>query len=171
MTDRLSPEQRHAVMAAIHGKDTKPEMLVRRFLWHRGYRYRLNHKSLPGKPDMVLRKYRTCIFVNGCFWHGHKGCRYYTVPKSNTEFWLGKVQRNRERDAKVLEQVAEMGWHSITIWECQLKPDRRETTLQYLDYTLSEFFLRDHQRAVGYEVRDDVLSKVAEEMPFQKKNS
>lgn len=162
MTDRLTPEQRHAVMAAIHGKDTKPEVLVRRFLWHRGYRYRLNHKSLPGKPDVVLRKYRTCIFVNGCFWHGHEGCKLYTIPKTNTDFWLTKVRRNKQRDAKVMEQVADMGWHSITIWECQLKPDCREATLQYLDYTLNDFFLRDHHRVAEYRMGENDLTKAAE---------
>lgn len=162
MTDRLTPEQRHAVMAAIHGKDTKPEVLVRRFLWHRGYRYRLNHKSLPGKPDVVLRKYRTCIFVNGCFWHGHEGCKLYTIPKTNTDFWLTKVRRNKQRDAKVLEQVADMGWHSITIWECQLKPDCREATLQYLDYTLNDFFLRDHRCVAEYRMGENDLTQAAE---------
>ena len=99
--DKLSPQQRHNNMAAIHGKDTKPEMVVRRWLWGRGFRYRLNHPRLPGKPDIVMRKYRTCIFVNGCFWHGHEGCRYYTIPKTNTEFWVNKVKRNKERDVKV----------------------------------------------------------------------
>ena len=162
MTDRLTPEQRHAVMAAIHGKDTKPEVLVRRFLWHRGYRYRLNHKSLPGKPDVVLRKYRTCIFVNGCFWHGHEGCKLYTIPKTNTEFWLKKVERNKERDARVLQQVAEMGWHSITIWECQLKPESREATLQYLDYTLNDFFLRDQHKVVAYGIGEETVTRAAE---------
>ena len=99
MSDRLTIEQRHNNMAAIRGRDTKPEILVRKFLWSRGFRYRLNHPRLPGKPDIVLRKYRTCILVNGCFWHGHEGCKYYVVPKSNTGFWMEKIRRNRERDA------------------------------------------------------------------------
>ena len=85
-------------MAAIKSKNTKPEMIVRKFLWRNGFRYRINNPRLPGSPDIVLRKYRTCIFVNGCFWHGHEGCRYYTVPKTNTEFWVKKVARNKERD-------------------------------------------------------------------------
>ena len=168
MTDRLTPQQRHAVMAAIRGKDTNPEVLVRRFLWHRGYRYRLNHKHLPGKPDVVLRKYRTCIFINGCFWHGHEGCKLYSVPKTNTEFWRKKVKRNKERDARVLQQVAEMGWHCITIWECQLKPDCRETTLQYLDYTLNDFFLRDHHRVAEYEAGEGNVTRAAEEISVLK---
>lgn len=139
----VSP-QRHANMAAIHSKDTKPEMVVRRYLWGHGYRYRLNHPRLPGKPDIVLRKYRTCIFVNGCFWHGHEGCRYYTIPKTNTEFWVNKVKRNKERDLKVQHELAEMGWHCITIWECELKPKVREKTLESLTFTLNRIFLQDH---------------------------
>lgn len=106
MADTHTPPQRHANMAAIRGKDTKPEMLVRRYLWGHGFRYRLNHPRLPGKPDIVLRKYRTCIFVNGCFWHGHEGCQYYTIPKTNTEFWVDKVKRNKERDLKVQHELA-----------------------------------------------------------------
>lgn len=119
MSDRLTIEQRHNNMAAIRGRDTKPEILVRKFLWSRGFRYRLNHPRLPGKPDIVLRKYRTCILVNGCFWHGHEGCQYYVVPKSNTGFWMEKIRRNRERDHEVLHRLAEMGWHTIVIWECE----------------------------------------------------
>ena len=122
MPDRMTIEQRHNNMAAIKGKDTKPEILVRKFLWARGFRYRLNHPRLPGKPDIVLRKYRTCILVNGCFWHGHEGCRYYVMPKSNTQFWQNKIRRNRERDHEVLHRLAEMGWHTIVIWECDYKP-------------------------------------------------
>ena len=117
MPDKLTPIQRHKNMAAIKSKDTKPEMVVRHWLWGHGFRYRLNHPRLPGKPDIVMRKYRTCIFVNGCFWHGHEECRYYTIPKTNTEFWVNKVKRNKERDLKVQHELAAMGWHSITIWE------------------------------------------------------
>ena len=144
MSDRVDKERRHANMAAIHGKDTKPEMVVRRWLWRHGFRYRLNYPWLPGKPDLVLRKYRTCIFVNGCFWHGHEGCKYYTVPKTNTEFWVNKVKRNQERDEKVRDKLALMGWRTITIWECELKPAQRESTLESLAYTLNKAFLEDH---------------------------
>ena len=141
MADILSHQQRHANMASIHSKDTKPEMVVRRWLWGHGFRYRLNHPRLPGKPDVVMRKYRTCIFINGCFWHGHEGCRYYTIPKTNTEFWVNKVKRNKERDLKVQHELAAMGWHSITIWECELKPKVREKTLESLAFTLNRIFL------------------------------
>ena len=94
MTDVHTKEQRHKNMAAIRAKNTKPEIIVRKFLWSHGYRYRLNHSKLPGKPDIVLRKYRTCIFVNGCFWHKHEGCKYFVIPKTRTEFWMNKINRN-----------------------------------------------------------------------------
>ena len=150
-------------MAAIHGKDTKPEMVVRRYLWGHGFRYRLNHPRLPGKPDIVMRKYRTCIFVNGCFWHGHEGCRYYTIPKTNTEFWVNKVKRNKERDLKVQHELATMGWHSITIWECELKPKVRERTLESLAYTLNRIFLQDHSIR-RYEIPEEEPLMAAEDI-------
>lgn len=124
-------------MSAIHGKDTKPEMLVRRHLWHHGFRFIVNVKSMPGKPDVVLRgRYKVCIFVNGCFWHGHVGCRYYSIPKTNREFWVAKVNRNRERDRVVLERLKNAGWHCITIWECELRKEKRDETLERLERTL-----------------------------------
>ena len=132
-------------MAAIRASSTKPEMIVRKYLWGHGFRYRLNHKRLPGKPDIVLRKYRTCIFVNGCFWHKHEGCKYFVIPKTRTEFWLNKVNRNQERDIEVKKKLASMGWHSITIWECELKPNKKDATLQSLVYTLSKILLQDHK--------------------------
>ena len=141
----MTPEQRHKNMAAIRASSTKPEMIVRKYLWGHGFRYRLNHKRLPGKPDIVLRKYRTCIFVNGCFWHKHEGCKYFVIPKTRTEFWLNKVNRNQERDIEVKKKLASMGWHSITIWECELKPNKKDATLQSLVYTLSKIFLQDHK--------------------------
>ena len=154
MPVRLTDEQRHRNMAAIHASGTKPEMVVRHYLWSRGFRYRVNDSRLPGKPDLVLRKYRACIFVNGCFWHGHllqdgeEGevpCRYYTVPKTNTSFWQQKVTRNRERDARVRQQLAAMGWHTIVLWECQLKPTVRNATLLELESTLSHLYLYDRR--------------------------
>ena len=163
MHDVLTPQQRHTNMAAIHGKDTKPEMVVRRYLWGHGYRYRLNHPRLPGKPDIVMQKYRTCIFVNGCFWHGHEGCRFYTVPKTNTEFWVSKVQRNKERDARVQHELASMGWHSITIWECELKPAKREATLKSLAYTLNKIFLQD-RTVKRYEIPEEEPMMAAEDV-------
>ena len=140
--DKLTPQQRHKTMAAIHGKNTKPEIIVRKGLWKRGFRYRLNHKRLPGHPDLVLRKYRTCIFVNGCFWHGHEGCS--RIPSSNREFWEAKIRRNKERDIETQKTLAQMGWHCITVWECELKPKVLEKTLDSLAYTLNHIYLQDH---------------------------
>ena len=139
----MTPEQRHKNMAAIRASSTKPEIIVRKYLWGHGFRYRLNHKRLPGKPDIVLRRYRTCIFVNGCFWHRHEGCKYYVLPKTNTEFWQRKVERNTERDERVQRELARMGWHCITVWECQLKPAVRQATLESLVLTLSKILLDD----------------------------
>lgn len=169
MADKLTPIERHNNMAAIHGKDTKPEMVVRHWLWGHGFRYRLNHPRLPGKPDIVMRKYRTCIFVNGCFWHGHEGCRYYTIPKTNTEFWVNKVKRNKERDLKVQHELAAMGWHTITIWECELKPGKREDTLKSLAYTLNKIFLQD-RTVKRYEVLEEEPMIAAEDVPATYKN-
>ena len=160
--DTLNPQQRHENMAAIHGKDTKPEMVVRRWLWSHGFRYRLNDKRLPGKPDVVMRKYRTCIFVNGCFWHGHEGCKYYTIPKTNQEFWVKKIQRNQERDHEVMRKLAQIGWHSITIWECELKTKHREQTLESLAFTLNHILLQDHS-VQHYALSEEESSIAAEE--------
>lgn len=141
--DKLTKEQRHHCMASIRGKNTRPEIMVRKFLFSRGFRYRLNHPRLPGHPDIVMRKYRTCIFVNGCFWHGHDNCRYFVLPKTNTEFWKAKIERNRARDIEEQHKLASMGWHCITVWECQLKPTVRKQTLESLVYTLNSIYLKD----------------------------
>ena len=169
MSNFQTSPQRHANMAAIKSKDTKPEMVVRQYLWGHGFRYRLNHPRLPGKPDIVMRKYRTCIFVNGCFWHGHEGCRYYTIPKTNTEFWVNKVKRNKERDVKVQHELAAMGWHCITIWECELKPKVREKTLESLAYTLNKIFLQD-RTVKRYEILEEEPMMAAEDVPATYKN-
>lgn len=116
-------------MASIHSQDTKPELTVRKWLWHRGYRYRKNASSLPGKPDIVVPASRTAIFINGCFWHQHEGCRYYSTPRTNTDFWQRKFARNKERDARVRDELRAMGWRTMVIWECQLKPAAVEQTL------------------------------------------
>lgn len=165
MPDSHTPEQRHNNMSAIHGRDTRPEMVVRRYLWNHGFRYRLNHRRLPGRPDVVLRKYRTCIFVNGCFWHGHEGCRYYTVPRTNTTFWVNKVRRNQQRDAEVIEKLQHMGWNCITIWECELRPASREKTLSSLALTLSQILL-GHSAIRRYHLEEEeteIRQRVADE--------
>lgn len=140
--DILTPQQRHNIMSSIRSKDTKPEIIVRKGLFKRGFRYRLNHKRLPGHPDLVLRKYRTCIFVNGCFWHGHEGCS--KIPSTNREFWEIKIRRNKERDNETQKELAKMGWHCVVVWECELKPNVREKTLDSLAFTLNHIYLQDH---------------------------
>lgn len=132
MADVHTPEQRSYNMSRIRCKDTKPEELVRKYLFSKGFRYRKNDARLPGKPDIVLPKYETVIFVNGCFWHGHEGCRYFVWPKSNAEFWKNKITQNIERDQKIHSQLKELGWHVIIIWDCELKPALRETSLARL---------------------------------------
>ena len=121
MSDILTSSQRHHCMSRIRGKNTKPEILVRRGLHARGFRFRLQDKKLPGRPDIVLPKYGVVIMVNGCFWHGHKGCRYAIKPKTNVEFWEAKIARNRHRDEVTNAHLEALGWHVITVWECELR--------------------------------------------------
>lgn len=130
MPDVLTHAQRHRNMAAINSVSTKPELKLRKVLWHLGFRYRVNDKRLPGKPDIVLPKFHTIIFIHGCFWHGHKGCKYYTVPQTNTDFWKAKVARNQERDQKVWRELEAMGWFVVIVWECELKKAVFEDTTE-----------------------------------------
>ena len=145
MADRMTPEQRRRCMQHVHSKDTAPEMIVRRWLWKHGFRYRLHVRRLPGTPDIVLHRYHTVINVNGCFWHGHEGCKLFVMPKSRTAFWQAKIERNRSRDKEEQKRLASMGWHCITVWECQLKPKVREATLQSLVFTINHIFVEDHK--------------------------
>lgn len=133
----MTPQQRHVCMSHIRSKNTKPEQLVRQALWHKGFRYRLHVKDLPGKPDIVLPKYKAAIFINGCFWHGHDGCKDFVIPKSNTAFWLEKIGKNKERDARDGIALASAGWKVITIWECELKKPVFEATLDSLIQALA----------------------------------
>lgn len=119
-------------MSRIKGTNTKPEEIVRKYLFSKGFRYRKNDKRLPGTPDIVLPKYKTVIFVNGCFWHGHKDCRYFVIPKTNTDFWLNKINTNIERDKRKQEALKELGWNVIVVWECELKSKIVENTLKHL---------------------------------------
>ena len=132
MPDTLTPAQRHTVMAAIHSSDTKPESALRHALWRKGFRYRVNDRRLPGSPDIVLPKYNTIVFVHGCFWHLHEGCKYATMPKSNVDYWKKKLYGNCERDERNRKELEKLGWKVITVWECELKKDRREQTLEEL---------------------------------------
>ena len=133
MTDKMTPEQRHRCMSAIKGKDTKPEIMVRKYLFSRGLRYRVNDKKLPGSPDIVMKKYGVAIFIDGCFWHGHKGCRHYHLPSTNTDFWKAKISRNIARDYVNNVDLELAGWKVIRIWECEVNTkSKREVTLQKL---------------------------------------
>ena len=170
MTDKMTPEQRHRCMSHIRSKDTKPELMVRRWLWSHGYRYRLNVKSVPGKPDIVMRPYRTAIFVNGCFWHGHEtelkiengelkilGSRCCKIPSSNREFWVAKIRRNQERDRENYRVLRENGWQVIVIWECQLKPALLDHTMREVEMLLNDNLLSlyKHHIPVPYNTEEE----------------
>ena len=129
MADVHTPEQRSYNMSRIRSKNTEPEELVRKFLFSQGFRYRKNDARLPGKPDIVLPKYKTVVFVNGCFWHGHEGCRYFVWPKNNAEFWKEKITGNIQRDKRNHHLLVEQGWRVIEIWECASKKDTFQETL------------------------------------------
>ncbi len=137
--DVVDAAKRSRMMSGIRSKDTKPEMLVRSFLHARGYRYRLHRKDLPGKPDIVLSRLRVCIFVHGCFWHHHQGCKYGVLPKSRTDFWKAKLLANVARDEKTVDTLASIGWTVIVVWECELR--RSDLALHGL---------RDRLKAIEY---------------------
>ncbi len=183
MTDTMTPEQRHRCMSHIKGKGTKPELKVRRWLWSHGYRYRLNVKSVPRKPDIVLRPYRTAIFVNGCFWHGHgvaeppaksdelraksdlinSAC--CKIPTTNREFWVEKIRRNQMRDQQNYALLQENGWQVIIIWECQLKPDRIEYTMHDVELLLNSNLLSMYKQhtPVPYSTEEETSLPMAAE--------
>lgn len=119
-------------MSQIKGKDTKPEMIVRKFLFSKGFRFRLHVKTLPGKPDIVLPKYKTVVFVHGCFWHGHEDCKYFVVPKTRTDWWLNKINTNKRNDERVTTLLRKEGWRIISLWECALKSYSKEKVLNEL---------------------------------------
>ena len=178
MTDRLTPAQRHRCMSHIRSRDTKPELKVRQWLWTHGYRYRLNVKSVPGKPDIVMRKYRTAIFVNGCFWHGHdvQGARFNVqgsiedskcckIPNTNREFWVSKIRRNQERDQQNYKVLEENGWQVIVVWECELTASRLERTMREVEVRLHDFYLKtfNYRTKTYIHVEEEPLPMVAEE--------
>lgn len=132
MADVHDKNTRSYNMSRIRNKDTKPELIVRKFLFSIGYRYRLHVKNLPGKPDIVLPKYKTVIFIHGCFWHGHEGCKYFVVPKTRTEWWLDKINGNKINDIKCIKSLKKSGWKVIQIFECKLKPSSFKTTFSFL---------------------------------------
>ena len=157
MTDTMTPEQRHRCMSAIKGKDTKPEMIVRRYLFSKGLRYRLHVKKLPGNPDLVLPKYKTVVFINGCFWHGHEGCKYYRLPKSNVEFWESKITNNKNRDILNEIKLKELGWRVVRIWECEIR------RVQDRDQSLEKLYNQIVKRSLSYEENDIPIQIAAEE--------
>ena len=188
MSDTMTPQQRHYCMSRIRSKDTTPEKRVRKWLWQHGYRYRLCVKSVPGKPDIVMRKYRTAIFVNGCFWHGHgvelivnseeiivnggsvgiANSNCCKIPKTNREFWINKILRNQERDQKNYEILSENGWQVIVVWECQLKPKLLENTMRQVEVALHDYYLRTFSRkAKPYILVDEEDLPMAAEDPAE----
>lgn len=156
-------------MSKIHSRDTKPELIVRRYLYANGFRYRVNVRTLPGSPDIVLKKYHTAIFINGCFWHGHV-CQQGRMPKTNVEFWNKKITRNIERDAEVRDKLRALGWRTMVVWECQLKPAVREETLAGVAYLLNEAFLdlyRKKNASVSpYSIEETETAYAAEDSPL-----
>jgi DNA mismatch endonuclease (patch repair protein) len=132
MADVHNQATRSYNMSRIKGKDTKPEMLVRKFLHAQGFRYRLHVKDLPGKPDIVLPKHKTVIFVHGCFWHGHKNCKYYVIPKTRTDWWLEKINMNIANDKKAVKELKKMGWKVLNVWTCKLKRKLFHNSLEQL---------------------------------------
>jgi DNA mismatch endonuclease (patch repair protein) len=141
MADVHDKATRSYNMSRIRGKDTKPELIVRKFLSSQGYRYRLNDKNLPGKPDIVLHKYKTVIFVHGCFWHGHRNCKYFILPKTRTKWWQEKIEATQKRDKRIAWLLKKLGWKVSTIYECKLKPGKKDLTLKKLqkDVSISGF--------------------------------
>lgn len=132
MADVHDMKTRRYNMSQIKGKNTKPEILVRGFLFSRGFRYRLHDNRLPGKPDIVLPQYKTVIFVNGCFWHGHEGCKYFVIPKTRKEWWVDKIEHNKMADAHNFQVLDQLGWHVLIIFECELRKSQRDKTLNDL---------------------------------------
>ena len=191
MTDTMTAEQRHKCMSHIRSRDTKPELKVRRWLWHHGYRYRLNVKSVPGKPDIVMRPYRTAIFVNGCFWHGHnvqfstaqiensklkiekaadpgaaliENSACCKIPQSNRAFWVAKIRRNQERDQRNYQLLQENGWQVIVVWECQLTPKQIEHTMREVELLLNNNMLARYKHSPSpFTTEEEPLPLAAED--------
>ena len=161
-------------MSKIRSKNTKPEIILRKALFARGYRYRINCKKLPGKPDIVLSKYRTVIFVNGCFWHGHENCNISHIPKTNSSFWDDKIQRNKERDSINSSKIINLGWNVIVIWECQLNNKTKlEKTLKDIEekIKMNASLQQKEIRIMIYDLVKAEVQSVAEEViPYNKKN-
>ena len=157
MADTMTPEQRSRCMSAVKGKDTKPEMMVRKYLFSKGLRFRLHVRSLPGNPDIVLPKYKTVVFINGCFWHGHEGCKYYRLPKSNVEFWESKITNNKNRDVLNEIKLEKLGWRVIRIWECEIR------RVQDRNQSLERLYNQIVKRSIRYDENEIPIRIAAEE--------
>lgn len=142
MTDVHDKQTRSYNMSMIKGQDTKPELMVRKYLHGKGLRYSLHNKNLPSKPDLCFRKYKKVVFINGCFWHGHENCKYFKVPASKSDWWEQKINATKERDKKGMKELVKLGWTPLVVWECELKSNKREETLNriYLSITGEEKF-------------------------------
>ena len=171
MPDKLTPSQRRKCMSSSRGKNTKPEILVRKVLHARGFRFRLHNKKLPGSPDIVLPKYGVAIMVNGCFWHGHKGCRYATKPKTNIEFWETKIARNRHRDEVTTAHLEALGWTVITVWECELRGklesnvrlDKLADEIRFIgESKIQQEAMRQQNRSMGRKLREEMIRRQEE---------
>ncbi|MCD8294053.1 MAG: very short patch repair endonuclease [Clostridia bacterium] len=136
--DVFDVETRSRCMSSIHSKNTKPEDVVAKYLFSKGFRYRRNVSKMQGKPDIVLKKYKTVVFVNGCFWHMHDGCKYFRMPEDNHDYWFDKLTRNKERDEKEIQELKNLGWNVIVVWECELKTNKRSETLENLVQSLHQ---------------------------------
>lgn len=159
----MTPEQRSRCMSKIKSRNTRPEMIVRRFLFSHGFRYRIHARPLPGTPDIVITRLHTCIFINGCFWHGHEGCSMYRLPQTNVDYWTNKIEHNRQRDHATRLRLKAMGWHTVEIWECQLKPKEREITLNGLLRTLNFISLQNQGARFLYTLQEEESSMAAED--------
>ena len=153
-------------MSKIRSKDTKPELTLRKALFARGFRYRVNHKHLPGKPDIVLPKYRTVIFLHGCFWHKHEGCKYATTPKTNTAFWTDKITSNNERDKINTQKLIALGWNVLTVWECEIRHTCKKDITSLID-RVSEEITGNRPKKLSvkfYEEQEGEIMLVAEDV-------
>jgi DNA mismatch endonuclease (patch repair protein) len=153
-------------MSKIRSKDTKPELALRKALFARGFRYRVNDNHLPGKPDIVLPKYKTVIFLHGCFWHGHEGCKYASIPKTNTKFWVDKITSNAERDKVNAEKLTALGWNVLTVWECEIRHKYKHSLTPLID-SVEVDILKNYPQKVSvkfYEEIEDKVMLVAEDI-------
>ena len=164
--DIWSKEKRSECMSKIRSKNTKPELALRKALFARGFRYRVNDKHLPGKPDIVLPKYKTVIFLHGCFWHRHEGCKYAYTPKTNTEFWVNKITSNCERDKINMQKLTVLGWNVLTVWECEIRHEYKHNLTPLVD-RVSAAIIANCPKKISvkfYEEREDEIMMVAEDV-------